>query len=57
VKIGLREFENEKILSNLDAVARALVYKRPESVKGKYFLKGYLKSTMGSPVRLDLSQY
>lgn len=57
VKIGLREFDDEKIVSNLDAVARALVFKKPESIKGKYFLRGYVKSSMGPPVKLDLSQY
>lgn len=35
VKIGLREFENDSLTSNLDALANALVSKKPESVKGK----------------------
>lgn len=38
VKIGLREFENEQLQSNLDALATALAQKRPESVKGKRVL-------------------
>lgn len=57
MKIGLREFENDKLFSNLDAVAKALAIKKPDSIKGKYFVKGYLKSSMGVPVKLDLTQY
>jgi len=42
---------------NLDAFARALVAKKPEAVKGKYFVRGYIKTTMGKPIKLDLSEY
>ena len=34
-KIGLRSFENDAIFNNFDALAKALVKKRPESLKGK----------------------
>jgi ribosomal protein L1 len=34
VKIGLRDFDEAAIFSNFDALAKALVSKRPESVKG-----------------------
>lgn len=57
MKIGLKNFENDKIKENLDAVVQAVLSKKPESIKGKYFKKGYLKSTMGVAVPLDLSQY
>lgn len=57
VKIGLREFEDDQLFSNFDAFARALVLKKPEAVKGKYFLRGYIKTTMGKPIKLDLSEY
>ena len=55
VKIGLREFQEDQLLTNFDAFARALVKKKPESIKGKYFIRGYLKTSMGRPVKLDLS--
>lgn len=35
----------------------ALIDKRPETLKGRYFLKGMVKSSMGPPIRLDLSHY
>jgi ribosomal protein L1 len=42
---------------NFDAFAKALVKKKPEVVKGKYFIRGYLKTSMGRPIKLDLSEY
>lgn len=57
VKIGLREFGDDQLFSNFDAFARALAKKKPDTIKGKYFLRGYLKTSMGHPVKLDLSQY
>lgn len=57
VKIGLREFQDDQLFSNFDAFARALAKKKPEAVKGKYFLRGYIKTSMGRPIKLDLSEY
>jgi len=57
VKIGLREFAEDQLMTNFDAFARALVNKKPESIKGKYFVRGYIKTTMGHPIKLDLSDY
>jgi ribosomal protein L1 len=57
IKIGLRDFEDDKLFVNLDAFAKALVAKKPEAVKGKYFVRGYIKTTMGKPIKLDLSEY
>ena len=34
LKIGLKEFEEDAILSNFDALAKAIASKRPESIKG-----------------------
>ena len=56
-KIGLREFEEDQIFTNFDAFARALAHRKPEKIKGKYFLRGYLKTTMGHPIKIDLSEY
>jgi large subunit ribosomal protein L1 len=54
VKIGLRDFQDDQLFTNFDAFARALVQKKPEAVKGKYFIRGYIKTTMGRPIKLDL---
>jgi len=35
----------------------ALAKKKPESIKGRYFLKGIIKTSMGPPVQVDLSKY
>jgi ribosomal protein L1 len=57
VKIGLREFQDDQLMTNFDAFARALAKKKPESIKGKYFVRGYIKTTMGRPIKIDLSEY
>lgn len=36
---------------------KALISKRPESVKGKYIKKGVIKSTMGAPYKIDFNEY
>lgn len=56
-KIGLRSFESAQLHENFDALMMALIHKRPETLKGRYFLKGMVKSSMGPPIRLDLSHY
>uniref|UniRef100_A0A7S3MXG8 50S ribosomal protein L1 n=1 Tax=Strombidium inclinatum TaxID=197538 RepID=A0A7S3MXG8_9SPIT len=56
-KIGMREFEDEGLTENLEAVMKLLVDKKPETVKGKYFEKAMVKTSMGRPVPLDISRY
>ena len=56
-KIGLRDFENGALVDNFEALMTSLISKKPESVKGRYFLKGVIKTTMGKPILLDLSPY
>lgn len=36
-KIGLRSFENQALLDNLNAMMSAIARKKPDSIKGKYF--------------------
>ena len=55
--IGKRDFESEKLLENLNALMNALVKRKPESIKGKYFLKGQVKTSMGPPLKLDMAPY
>jgi len=56
-KIGKRAFEQEALLQNLNALMTALVKRKPESVKGKYFMKGQVKTSMGPPLKLDMTPY
>jgi len=56
-KIGLRTFQTGQLASNFDALMLALVAKKPEAVKGRYFLKGLVKTSMGPPLKVDLSKY
>ena len=57
VKIGLRKFDQDQILKNYEALVKSIAAKRPESIKGKYFVRGYLKTTMGPTVKVDLNNY
>jgi ribosomal protein L1 len=34
VKVGLKEFDEDALYTNFDALAKALAYKKPESIKG-----------------------
>lgn len=56
-KIGNRTFEVDALKDNLNALMKALVMKKPESVKGKFFLKAQVKTSMGPPLKLDISPY
>jgi large subunit ribosomal protein L1 len=56
-KIGRRDFEDDKLGSNFDALMMALIDRKPEAIKGRYFLKGMIKTSMGPPLKLDLSKY
>ena len=56
-KIGLREFKPEQLESNLDALMEALAERKPETIKGRYFLKGMIKTSMGPPLKLDIQKY
>ena len=53
-KIGLRSFEDSALLANLNALMDAIAKKKPESVKGKYFNKASVKTSMGPPLELGL---
>ena len=56
-KIGHRTFENDALVENLNAIMSAIAEKKPESVKGKYFAKAQVKTSMGPPLKLDISPY
>lgn len=56
-KIGLRDFSADQLTHNFDALMMALLAKKPDSVKGRYLMKAMIKSSMGNPVKVDLSHY
>lgn len=56
-KIGLRKFTEEQLLENMNSLMMALIEKKPESVKGRYFMRGMIKTSMGPPMKIDLSKY
>ena len=56
-KFGKREFTDENLAINLDALLRSIANKRPDSVKGRYLQKAMIKTSMGPTLKLDLSPY
>ena len=56
-KIGTRGFSDEDLQQNLEAFLEAVARKRPEALKGQYFDKATVKTTMGVPIRLDIGTY
>lgn len=56
-KIGKRDFPNEDLQTNLEAILFAIAKKRPDTVKGKYFSKVTVKTSMGPPLKLKLDKY
>jgi large subunit ribosomal protein L1 len=56
-KVGLRSFDEDKLEANFDALMTALVQRKPETIKGRYFMKGMVKTSMGPPMKVDLSKY
>ena len=56
-KIGPRTFKDEDLERNLMSYLEAVARRRPESVKGRYFEKATVKTTMGIPVKLNIEPY
>jgi large subunit ribosomal protein L1 len=54
VSFGKSNFENNKLVENLEALYRSIEQNRPSGVKGKYFKSLFICTTMGSSIKLDL---
>lgn len=54
VSFGKSDFENSKLVENLEALYKSIEQNRPSGVKGKYFKSLFICTTMGSSIRLDL---
>ena len=54
VAIGKASFEEDALVENFAAVMEMINRNRPPAVKGQFIRSGYLTSSMGPSVRLDL---
>lgn len=54
VSFGKSDFENSKLVENLQALYKSIEQNRPSGVKGKYFKSLFICTTMGSSIKLDL---
>jgi len=50
---GKANFEAEKIEENLVALARAVIERKPDGVRGRYIQRVSISSTMGPGIRVD----
>ena len=53
VSFGKSDFENNKLVENLEALYKSIEQNRPSGVKGKYFKSLFICTTMGSSIKLD----
>jgi large subunit ribosomal protein L1 len=57
VSFGKADFENNKLVENLQALYKSIEVNRPSGVKGKYFKSLFICTTMGSSIQLDLNSF
>lgn len=55
--LGKATFDNEKLISNFDAVIDFLKRAKPEEFKGLYMKKATVSSSTGRGLKLDIAQY
>ncbi|MBI2854578.1 MAG: 50S ribosomal protein L1 [Chloroflexi bacterium] len=56
IPVGKVSFEEDKLAENVNAALDAIVRSRPSGAKGQYIKSGYLSSTMGPGIKLDLRE-
>ena len=57
VSFGKVDFDNTKLIENLQALYKSIEQNRPSGVKGKYFKSLFICTTMGSSIQLDLNAF
>ena len=57
VTIGKTNFTTNQLVENLQALYNSIEKNRPSGVKGKYFKSLFLCTTMGPPIKLDLTSF
>ncbi len=53
--VGKLSFETPNLVQNVEAFLNALLRSKPVTAKGQFLKKGYLSSTMGPGLEIDLS--
>jgi large subunit ribosomal protein L1 len=53
--VGKVSFTKEKLLENIRSMMVAIGDCKPEGIKGKYYLVGHVKSTMGRSVPVEVA--
>lgn len=54
ITVGKRSFEDQQLLENIRAVMIAIMDAKPEGLKGKYFKKASISTTMGKGINLQI---
>lgn len=57
VSVGRMSFEKDKIIENINACINAILKAKPSSVKGVYFKKFSISSTMSPSLKIDKSEF
>ena len=57
VSVGRVSFEKEKLLENIKSCMNAIIKSKPSSVKGTYFKKLTISSTMSPGLKVDKSEF
>lgn len=55
-QIGKITFSDEELLRNMKSLMNALVDKKPATLRSKYLICAFMKSTMGPRWRLDVEE-
>ena len=53
--VGKVSFERDQLLDNLAALINAIIWEKPDAIKGPFLRSAYLTSSMGPSVPLDLA--
>jgi large subunit ribosomal protein L1 len=54
--LGKADFSDEQLLRNFKSLINALQDKRPPSLKGRYFITAFVKTTMGPRWKLNIDE-
>ena len=57
VSFGKANFTEVQLVENLTALYRSIEQNRPSGVKGKYFKKAFICTSMGPSIQLDLTMF
>jgi len=57
VSVGRMSFDKDKIIENINACIGAILKAKPNSVKGTYFKKFSISSTMSPSLKIDKSEF